>query len=51
MIMKVPNSLLVDQARQNGGPDLSPNCLQRLSADSTGRLKVTGYPTFCFISQ
>ena len=37
MIMRVPKSLLVDQAHQNVGPDLSPNCLQRLSADSTGR--------------
>ena len=36
MIMRVPNSLLVDQARQNAGPDLSPNCLQWLSADSAG---------------
>ena len=27
------NSLDPDQARQFGGPDLGPNCLQRLSAD------------------
>ena len=24
-----------DQARKNAGPDLGPNCLQRLSADDT----------------
>ena len=29
----MPNSLNPDQARRNVGPDLSPNCLQRLSAD------------------
>ena len=29
------NSLDRDQARQNVGPDLGPNCLQRLSADDT----------------
>ena len=27
------NTLDPDQARQNVGPDLGPNCLQRLSAD------------------
>ena len=31
------NSLAKDQARQNTGPDLGPNCLQRLSADDTSR--------------
>ena len=34
---RVPNSLAPDQARQNVGPDLGPNCLQRLSADDTSR--------------
>ena len=29
------NNLDPDQARQNVGPDLDPNCLQRLSADDT----------------
>ena len=29
------NSLDTDQARQNVGPDLCPNCLQKLSADKT----------------
>ena len=33
----VSNSLDPDQARQNVGPDLGPNCLQRLSADDTSR--------------
>ena len=31
------NSLDLDQARHFVGPDLGPNCLQRLSADDTGR--------------
>ena len=33
------NSLDPDQARQNVGPDMHPNCLQRLSADDTGSFK------------
>ena len=40
------NSLDPDQARQNVGPDLGPNCLQRLSADHTiccGGQTVNGY--------
>ena len=32
------NSLDPDKARQFVGPDLGPNCLQRLSADETGQL-------------
>ena len=32
-IIRVSDSLDPDQARQNVGPDLDPNCLQRLSAD------------------
>ena len=31
------NSLDPDQARLFVGPDLDPNCLQRLSADDTSR--------------
>ena len=31
----VSNSLDQDQARCSVGPDLGPNCLQRLSADDT----------------
>ena len=34
------SSLDPDQARQDVGPDLGPNCLQRLSADDTCRQKV-----------
>ena len=34
---RVSNSLDPDQVRQNVGPDLDPNCLQRLSAEDTGR--------------
>ena len=33
----MPNSLDPDQARLLVGPDLGPNCLQRLSADGTSR--------------
>ena len=29
----MPGSLDPDQAQRNVGPDLGPNCLQRLSAD------------------
>ena len=36
--IRVSNSLDPDQAGQNVGPDLGPNCLQRLSADDTRRL-------------
>ena len=32
---KVSNSLDPDQAQHFVGPDLGPNCLQRLSADNT----------------
>ena len=38
--IKVSNSLDPDQARQNVGPDLGPNCLQRLSTNDTSRQKV-----------
>ena len=33
----VSNSLDPDQARHFVGPDLRPNCLQKLSADDTRR--------------
>ena len=39
-IIRVSNSLNPDQARQFVGPDLGPNCLQRLSADDTCRESV-----------
>ena len=35
--IRVSNGLDPDQARQNVGPDLDPNGLQRLSADDTCR--------------
>ena len=35
--IRVSNSLDPDQARQFVGPDLGPNCLQRLSADIAGK--------------
>ena len=34
------NSFDLDQGRQFVGPDLGPNCLQRLSADDTRRQSV-----------
>ena len=34
------SSLDPAQARQDVGPDLSPNCFQRLSADNTSRERV-----------
>ena len=36
--IRVANSLDPDQARHFVGPDLDPNCLQRTSADDTGRI-------------
>ena len=33
-IIRVPNNLDPDQDRRSVGPDLGPNCLQRLSADN-----------------
>ena len=35
--IRVSNILNRDQARSFVGPDLGPNCLQRLSADGTSR--------------
>ena len=35
--IRVSNSLDLDQAQHFGGPDLGPNCLQRLSADDSRR--------------
>ena len=40
------NSLDPDQARRIVGPDLGPNCLQRLSADVTGRQRVNSLLTY-----
>ena len=38
--ISVSNNLHPDQAWCSGGPDLGPNCLQRLSADGTSRQRV-----------
>ena len=35
--IRVSNSLDPDQARLFNGPDLGPNCLERLPTDSTSR--------------
>ena len=35
--IRVSNSLEPDQARRFFGPDLGPNCLQKVSADDTSR--------------
>ena len=40
--IRVSNSSEPDQARQNVGPGLGLNCLQRLSADDTSRQRVKG---------
>ena len=40
--LRVSNSLDPDQARHYVGPDLDPNCLQRLSANEASRQKVKG---------
>ena len=39
-IIRMSNGLGPDQARQNVGPDLVPNHLQKLSADDTSRQRV-----------
>ena len=53
--IRVSNSLDSDQARQNVGPDLGLNCLQRFSADDTSRLRVKSqtckFMTLLIISQ
>ena len=46
-IPSVSYSLDPDQARHSVGPDLGPNCLQRLSADGTRRQRVLT-PSLCF---
>ena len=43
--IRVSNSLDPDQARHFVGPDLGPNCLQRLSADDTSRQRVNTFIT------
>ena len=50
-IIRVSNSLDPDQARPFVGPDLGPNCLQRLSADDSGlagkELNPTVFESMC----
>ena len=50
--IRVSNSLDPDQARRFVGPDLGPNCLQRLSA-GTARQRVKGiyYVIYGIISE
>ena len=38
--IRVSNGLDPDQAQHFVGPDLGPNCLQRLSADDTSRQRI-----------
>ena len=45
--IRVSNSLYPDQARPFVGPDLGPNCLQRLSADDTIWQRVKEGQKFC----
>ena len=46
--IRVSNSLDPDQARHSVGPDLGPNCLQRLSADDNSKQRVNSAAYFCF---
>ena len=48
--IKVSNSLDPDQARHFVGPDLGPNCLQRLSEDDTCRQRVNHFDTKIYIA-
>ena len=48
--IRVSNRLNPDQARLMVGPDLDPNCLQRLSADDTSRLEAKHFFYFLFVS-
>ena len=42
--IRMSNSLDPDQSRHFVGPDLGPNCLQRLSADDTSRQRAKTSP-------
>ena len=44
--MRMSNSLDTDQARHYVGPNLGPNCLQKLSANDTRRHIVKGNQEF-----
>ena len=47
VINRVSSSLNTDHDRQNVGPDLGPNCLQRLSADEKSRCILGNFNVFC----
>ena len=47
---RVSNSLNPDQTGQFVGPDLGPNCLQRLSADDTCRESIKGGVAFGIVN-
>ena len=38
--IRVSNSFDLDHAQHVAGPDLGPNCLQRLSADDSSRQRI-----------
>ena len=46
--IRILNSLNLDQDRHCVGPDLGPNCLQRLSADNTSMQRVDKKYTYRF---
>ena len=48
-VIRVSNSSGPDQARQNVGPDLDPNCLQMYSTDDTSR-EGKALNRLCFLS-
>ena len=41
--IRVSNSFDPDQDQQNVGPDLGPNCLQKLAADDTSKQRVKNF--------
>ena len=48
--IRVSNTLDPDQARHFVGPDLGPNCLQRLSADDTSFFPINENLVICVFS-
>ena len=46
--IRMSNSLDQDQARQNVGPDLVPNCSKMLLVDDTSRQRGDDSIFFCF---
>ena len=47
--ISVSNSLDQDQTGHFVGPDLGPNCLQRLSADDNSRQRVNFFHLMCMV--